>query len=84
MIGFKIGDICEIDNPIQRRHGRSFEIIGFIYDKFCDFPHAPCKLKIKYLDTNRKGTYNNSFDSLRVIAESENPNIENIFEILHH
>jgi hypothetical protein len=84
MIGFKVGDICEIDNPLQRRHGRSFEIIGFIYDKFCDFPHAPCKLKIKYLDTNRKGTYNNSFDSLRVIAESENPNIENIFEILHH
>jgi hypothetical protein len=84
MINFNIGDICRIDNPIQKRHGREFEILGFIYDKSQDYPHAPCKLKIKYLDTNRKGTYNNAFESLEVIAESENPNMVNNFEILHH
>jgi len=84
MINFNIGDICRIDNPIQKRHGREFEILGFVYDKFCDYPHAPCKLKIKYLDTNRKGTYNNAFESLEVIGESENPNTKNTIEILHY
>jgi|TARA_R110000851_G_C13006212_1_gene558820 hypothetical protein len=83
MINFNIGDICEIDNPLQKRHGRSFEIIGFVYDKSCDIPHAPSKLKIKYLDTNRKGTYTNAFESLKVIGESENPNTENTIEIIH-
>ena len=82
MYSFNIGDICEIDNPLQKRHGRCFEIIGFVYDKSCDIPYAPCKLKIKYLDTNRKGTYSNSFDSLKVIGESENPNMENTIEVI--
>ena len=47
MFNFKVGDICRIDNPIQKRYGREFEILGFVYDKSCDFPHAPCKLKVK-------------------------------------
>ena len=83
MFNFKVGDICRIDNPIQRRHGREFEILGFVYDKSCDFPHSPCKLKIKYLDTNRKGTYHNSFELLEVIGESENTNTKNVSEILY-
>ena len=83
MTNLNIGDICRINNPIQRRHGREFEILGFFYDKSCDFPHSPCKLKVKYLDTNRKGTYSNAFESLEVIGESETPNKKDLFEILH-
>ena len=82
---FKTGDICKIDNPIQKRHGREFEILGFVYDKHIDLMNNyPCKLKIKYLDTNRKGTYNNSFESLEVIGTSDNPNTKNIVEVLYH
>ena len=29
--------------------------------------HYPHKLLVRYLDTNRKGTYSNSFDSLVTI-----------------
>jgi len=80
---FKTGDICKIDNPIQKRHGKKFKILGFVYDKSCDYPHSPCKLKVKYLDTNRKGTYNNAFESLEVIGTSKNPNKKDVIEILH-
>lgn len=83
MINFKIGDICRINSPLQKKNGREFEILGFVYDKSCDIPHSPCRLKVKYMDTNRKGTYGNSFDSLVVISESQSPNKKNTVEILH-
>lgn len=67
MVNFNIGDICRIDSPLQKRNGREFEILGFIYDKDDDY-FPPCGLKVKYLDTNRKGTYRNSFDSLTIIG----------------
>ena len=61
----EIGEIYRINNPAQKRHGREFEILGFVYDKHVDeIHHVPYKLNIRYLDTNRKGTYSNSFDSL--------------------
>ena len=64
-----IGEIYRIENPLQKKHGREFEILGFEYDKDIDeINHYPCKLKVKYLDTNRKGTYSNSFDSLVLVG----------------
>jgi hypothetical protein len=67
--GFTVGNICRIDSPLQKRNGRTFEILGFIYDKDIDaMVGCPCGLKVKYLDTNRKGTYRNSFDSLTIIS----------------
>jgi len=67
MIDFKIGDICEIDNPLQKKNGRVFEILEFIYDRD-DSYFPPIGFKVKYLDTNRKGTYMNSFDSLNRVG----------------
>ena len=67
MFNFKVGDICRINNPIQRRHGREFEILGFMYDKDDEY-FPPIAMKVRYLDTNRKGTYDCSFDSLEVIG----------------
>jgi len=85
MVNFNIGDICRIDNSLQKKHGREFEIIGFVYDKTLDMHnHFPCRLKVRYLDTNRKGTYSNSFDSLVKVGESENPNKKDIIEVLHY
>ena len=65
----KIGEIYRIDNPAQKRHGREFEILGFEYDKSIDeINHVPDKLQVRYLDTNRRGTYSNSFDSLVLVG----------------
>jgi len=64
-----IGEIYRIENPLQKKHGRELEILGFEYDKDIDeYNHVPSKLKVKYLDTNRKGTYSNSFDSLVLVG----------------
>ena len=67
MFIFKVGDICRIDSPKQRRNGREFEILEFIYDRDNDY-FPPIGFKVKYLDTNRKGTYYCSFDSLEVVG----------------
>jgi len=65
----KTGDIYRIDNPLQKKHGREFEILGFVYDKDIEeLNDHPYKLLVRYLDTNRKGTYSNSFDSLVLVG----------------
>jgi hypothetical protein len=66
MFAFKVGDICTINSPTQRMDGRQFEILEFIYGDGNDY-FPPIGLKVRYLDTNRKGTYMNSFDSLEVV-----------------
>ena len=64
-----IGEIYRIENPLQKKHGREFEILGFEYDNDIDeYNHVPSKLKVTYLDSNRKGTYSNSFDSLVLVG----------------
>ena len=67
--GFRHGDICRICNTLQKCHGRKFIILGFQYNKSIDqLNKHPCGLNIKYLDTNRRGSYLNSFDSLKIVG----------------
>jgi hypothetical protein len=71
MYNFKIGDICEVNSPLSKKHGRQFEILGFIYDKEIDeMVGAYHALEVRYLNTNRKGTYRNSLDNIFVISHS--------------
>ncbi len=52
----RIGSQYQINSPTSKKHNRIVEVLDYIYDKDDTF-FSPCGVKIKYLDTNRKGTY---------------------------
>ena len=52
----RIGSQYQINSPTSKEHNRIVEVLDYIYDKDDTF-FSPCGVKIKYLDTNRKGTY---------------------------
>lgn len=70
--GMSIGERYIIRSPKSKKNGRMFEILEFIREKGNDPAYSgedfflPIGMKVRYLDTNRKGTHYN-FNNIELI-----------------